>query len=127
MPASETLQLKKGAQVMLLANVDLSNGLANGSRGVVVDWIPYKEALKEAPPDGRTNRSGGGFGSEEWRERAVNEFIDEQESEMVPVVFFATGVTCAFPVSCRHALDSPHLPGPVRPHVVGLSFSIPDG
>ena len=34
----ETLQLCKGAQVMLLYNMDLSKSLANGSRGVVIDF-----------------------------------------------------------------------------------------
>lgn len=36
--APETLQLCKGAQVMLLTNLDLDSGLANGSRGVVKDF-----------------------------------------------------------------------------------------
>jgi len=37
--AVENLQLCKGAQVMLLINLDLENGLVNGSRGVITDFI----------------------------------------------------------------------------------------
>jgi len=38
-PAQQTLQLCLGAQVILLRNIDLSNGLANGSRGVVTSFV----------------------------------------------------------------------------------------
>lgn len=38
--ASETLELCIGAQVMLLHNLHIDIGLANGSRGVVIDFTP---------------------------------------------------------------------------------------
>jgi ATP-dependent DNA helicase PIF1 len=37
--AQKILHLCKGAQVMLLKNLDLQNGLANGSRGVITDFV----------------------------------------------------------------------------------------
>jgi intein/homing endonuclease/energy-coupling factor transporter ATP-binding protein EcfA2 len=37
--AQDTLQLCKDAQIMLIYNLDVDNGLVNGSRGVVVDFV----------------------------------------------------------------------------------------
>lgn len=44
-PAPEKLVLCKGAQVMLVYNVDLDSGLANGSRGVVVDFLDQEPVV----------------------------------------------------------------------------------
>jgi energy-coupling factor transporter ATP-binding protein EcfA2 len=46
--APEKLELKGGAQVMLLKNIDVPGGLANGSRGVVVG---FREARDEDVDD----------------------------------------------------------------------------
>jgi len=89
-PPVPALRLKTGAQVMLLANLDLPRGLVNGSRGVIVDWI---SAAAAPGRPAHTVGIGGSFGGEEWRERAAVEFIEKQEDELLPVVFFATGET----------------------------------
>lgn len=41
------LTLKKGAQVMLTANLSIKDGFANGSRGVIIDFV------REQPEEGR--------------------------------------------------------------------------
>jgi ATP-dependent DNA helicase PIF1 len=38
-PCAKTIQLKKGATVMCTYNVDMDNGICNGSQGVIVDII----------------------------------------------------------------------------------------
>lgn len=44
--APEILQLCVGVQVMLLKNLDLTNGLANGSRGVVIGFLQDLPVVK---------------------------------------------------------------------------------
>ena len=61
LPASEVLQLKVGAQVILTKNVAVGSGLANGTRGVVVRFetkpIDDPYVPQPTPYDGHTDES----------------------------------------------------------------------
>ena len=95
-----------------------TEGLVNGSRGVIVDWIArgdtYAPELSESQdgtakmepggsyrlnggrslaPKKKTGAGGGGFGGEDWREQAADDFMDKQVEQFCPVVLFAVGVT----------------------------------
>lgn len=67
----------------------------NGSRGVIVDWIPAAEIPDEVAlggtSKGKTPGGSGRVGTEEWRQKAAEAFMDQQQNEMYPLVFFASG------------------------------------
>ena len=92
------LELKVGAQVMLLKNLDVSGGLVNGSRGVVTAMGRQAETGIETignVPDepgsvSRANEETGGA-----RLQSVQKYQfdkdDDEESEIVVVVRFLSG------------------------------------
>jgi ATP-dependent DNA helicase PIF1 len=98
-PGQPKLHLKLGAQVLLLTNLDPEAGLVNGSRGVIVDWIRASEARQQEAampgPARRKGAAGAGFGGEEWRAKAADEWVEKQGDDMLPVVFWACGATSA--------------------------------
>ena len=44
-PFVSTLYLKKGAKVILIYNLDVCDGLNNGAKGVVIDFIRNKDNI----------------------------------------------------------------------------------
>lgn len=71
--AAESLRLKLGAQVMLLRNLDCKQGLVNGARGVVVDFVQRQRRAR-----------GGGSGR-------------KGDTHTIPVVQFTSGLVHEVP------------------------------
>jgi len=84
-----------------------SGGLVNGSRGVIVDWIPAAEVPDEEAVQGQTKKSGGAgrIGTEEWRQKAADEFIEQQEQVFYPLVYFAVGREGESPFAAPHFVN----------------------
>ena len=48
-PVDEIIKLKKGVPVMCLVNLDIERGIANGSLGVIVDFITSIDGFSQIP------------------------------------------------------------------------------
>ncbi|GAA6011795.1 hypothetical protein JCM11491_000753 [Sporobolomyces phaffii] len=66
LPPSARFEAKVDAQVMLLVNLDPSRHLVNGSRGVIIGFVPSSS-----------------------QEPATDEFLQKQRHDLLPVVLFA--------------------------------------
>lgn len=94
------IDLKVGMLVVLLANIDLSLGLCNGSQGTIVGFQPYDQE----PLPGCRGREYGAL-----REEQVELFAEQQLHDRPqlcwPVVRFLNGVTHTITPECQvHAL-----------------------
>lgn len=84
-PAEKELRLRVGAQVMLVANLDLHSGLANGSRGVVVRFEECHRLTLNVPEASE---------KDETSKVSVSELLESlagPEVKKYPVVKFTNG------------------------------------
>jgi ATP-dependent DNA helicase PIF1 len=90
------VELKKGMRVVLLQNLDLEQGLVNGSQGVVLRFeesapASMPIAFQNKPPE-RTDNVFVGTNAR-FREHMVRRFIKRREYEAWPVVQFGHGAS----------------------------------
>lgn len=98
------LELKKGTQVILLVNLDLSLGLINGSQGVLVGWEDMVESTLPIASDrdknGTTNQPLL-FGDHAYiKEDSIKQFVKVTSVKSWPVIQFDNGVTRAIIAEC---------------------------
>lgn len=96
-PATEFVQLKKGAQVMLLKNLDAAGGLCNGSRGIIVDFVRVhgEDGAPEPTPPSENDRIGINpmpYTSEETFGGRVDPAAGNAGIRLLPRVQFDNGV-----------------------------------
>jgi ATP-dependent DNA helicase PIF1 len=78
-------------RVVLLANLDMSAGLVNGSQGEIVGFEPYGETRAPRSP------SGAHAG---YRQEQIEQFMRKSRDREWPVVVFTNGRRCAIYAEC---------------------------
>lgn len=92
-PAEEKVVLKKGAQVILLKNLDLAHGLGNGTRGVIIDFVNlHLEALNKAKEAKDEKTKASALKEAEREEKGFSGTSQSGVSGWLPVVKFENGM-----------------------------------
>lgn len=101
------VDLKEGMLVILLVNLDLPNGLVNGSQGIITGFDPYDAAKL---PKAESSRRGTevitspvqSLGGEHaaLKEEQIKKFIERAAEKAWPIVRFNNGVTRTIYADC---------------------------
>ncbi|KAI5358975.1 putative DNA helicase Pif1, P-loop containing nucleoside triphosphate hydrolase [Septoria linicola] len=92
----KSLELKQGMQVLLLANIDLAAGLANGACGKIIGFEPMRESMM---PRAKKNSKDTGVDGQvlithehrDYAERRIRDFAIQAHSRPWPIVKFRNG------------------------------------
>jgi ATP-dependent DNA helicase PIF1 len=100
------LEMKSGMQVILLTNLDIEQGLINGSQGVIIGWDEITEgALPIAHnPDSKSQHPTRPliFGEHNHiKEGSIKEFVRKVPIKKWPKVRFDNGVTVTIMAECQ--------------------------
>lgn len=104
------IELKEGMLVILLVNLNIEEGLVNGSQGVIVGWEAYDKAKMPKAANRADSLGGGGKApvsanalTGEYaglREANINTFIRQAAKKEWPVVRFDNGLTKTIFADC---------------------------
>lgn len=86
------VELKEGMLVILLVNLELRQGLINGSQGTIIGWEKYDPA-KLPKATGKGEQTGPSIGGDhaDMKEGHVRRFIETAETKQWPIVKFHNG------------------------------------
>ncbi|KAF6802651.1 ATP-dependent DNA helicase PIF1 [Colletotrichum musicola] len=95
----ERLVLKETMPVVLLANLDVENGICNGSQGRIVGFEPLKpEEEPKEPEEKNYKRDKVAYGVAMHKYRQVNQF--KKTRNLFPIVEFSNGDTRVIRPDC---------------------------
>jgi ATP-dependent DNA helicase PIF1 len=101
------VELKEGTRIVLQVNLNIAQGLVNGSQGIVIGWEAYDENRMPKADKSRVEGRGGASGRRGnepppmnaimgehavYRETHVKKFIEQAQVKEWPIVEFDNGV-----------------------------------
>lgn len=106
---AQTIELKKGAQVMLLWNLDVMHKLANGSRGMVKEFVDIEEYAELIQKEAKRREGKMQAGSTTCQEEKKDDNLDAKCDELLNVMSSCDKETAATIIDFVSHLDMTRL------------------